>query len=398
MKDNIQPLIQHSPPDPGNVSIPALKVLSEITTSLSTDSNIEQLLGRFLSTMIRLAGAQAGAVRVITDDRTHLRLIGSVGLPAELVEHEAMVSVDCGVCGKAAREITASSWTNVAYCRKHANAEYFSAGCATVVAVPLMHKNKVMGVYNLFLDKDQTVPEDIRLLFHSISEHLGIALENARLTRENMRISLMNERQMLANQIHDSLAQTLAYAKMRLTVLSDAMRHEDYPKANRYLGDVEEAVDLAYADLRDLITQYRDRINPRGLVPAIQELAKNFRKKASADVDFLNLVQDVELSPDEEIQVFHIIQESLYNIAKHARARHVVITFDLENGQYIVNVADDGVGVQKKHDESSTMGKSFGLTIMRERAARLGGKLSVESRPAGGTVIRLVFPQRSSHS
>ena len=129
-------------------------------------------------------------------------------------------------------------------------------------------------------------------------------------------------------------------------------------------------------------------------MPAIQEMAKSFRKKANADVDFLNLVQDVSLSPDEEIQVFHIIQESLYNIAKHARARHVVITFDLEDGQYIVNVADDGVGVQKKNDESSTMGKSFGLTIMRERAARLNGRLSVESRPAGGTVIRLVFPQR----
>ena len=386
-------LVEHNPTESANVSIPALKVLSEITTSLSTDANVEQLLGRFLTTMVRLAGAQAGAVRVITDDRTHLKLISSVGLPAELVEHEQIMGLDCGVCGKAAREVTVSSWTNVAYCQKHANASYFNDACTSVVAVPLMHKNKVMGVYNLFLDKDKTVPEDVRLLFHSISEHLGIALENARLTRENMRISLMNERQMLANQIHDSLAQTLAYAKMRLNVLSDAMQHEDYPKANRYLADVEEAVDLAYADLRDLITQYRDRINPRGLVPAIQELAKSFRKKANADVDFLNLAQDVSLTPDEEIQVFHIIQESLYNIAKHARARQVVITFDLESGQYIVNVADDGVGVQKKNDESSTMGKSFGLTIMRERAARLNGKLSVESRPAGGTVVRLIFPQ-----
>ena len=72
-----------------------------------------------------------------------------------------------------------------------------------------------------------------------------------------------------------------------------------------------------------------------------------------------------------------------------------VQSLDLENGQYIVNVADDGVGVQKK-DESSAMGKSFGLTIMRERAARLNGKLTVESRPAGGTVVRLVFPQRTA--
>ena len=80
-------LVEHSSTESGNVSIPALKVLSEITTSLSTDSNVEQLLGRFLTTMVRLAGAQAGAVRVITDDRTHLRLISSVGLHAELVEH-----------------------------------------------------------------------------------------------------------------------------------------------------------------------------------------------------------------------------------------------------------------------------------------------------------------------
>lgn len=63
---DVHPLIQHTPTDAGNVSIPALRVLSEITTSLSTDANVEQLLGRFLSTMIRLAGAQAGAVRVIT--------------------------------------------------------------------------------------------------------------------------------------------------------------------------------------------------------------------------------------------------------------------------------------------------------------------------------------------
>ncbi|MHB0983449.1 MAG: GAF domain-containing protein, partial [Thiobacillus sp.] len=174
--NDIHPLIRHAPADAGNDSIPALRVLSEITTSLSSDANVEQLLGRFLSTMIRLAGAQAGAVRVITDDRTHLRLIGSVGLPPDLVEHESIVSVDCGVCGKAAREVTVSSWSNVAYCKRQAGDAYFSDICNTVVAVPLMHKNQVMGVYNLFMEEGKTVPEDVRLLFRSISEHLGIAL------------------------------------------------------------------------------------------------------------------------------------------------------------------------------------------------------------------------------
>jgi two-component system nitrate/nitrite sensor histidine kinase NarX len=256
----------------------------------------------------------------------------------------------------------------------------------------MQHKGKVMGVYNLFMDNPQPLPDDIRYLFNSISEHLGMALENSRLTRENMRISLINERTMLANQIHDSLAQTLAYAKMRLSVLSEAMVDGDEAKANRYLGDVEEAVDMAYSELRNLITQFRDRIDPRGLVPALQELAESFSKKANADVDFLNVAQDVVLTPEDEIQVYHIIQESLYNICKHARARHVVVTLDLQDDQYVVNVADDGVGLQQS--ATSNMGKSFGLTIMRERAAKLNGRLSIESRPAGGTIVRLAFPSR----
>jgi two-component system, NarL family, nitrate/nitrite sensor histidine kinase NarX len=125
-------------------------------------------------------------------------------------------------------------------------------------------------------------------------------------------------------------------------------------------------------------------------VPALQEMVESFRKKANADVDFLNVAQDVVLTPDEEIQVFHIIQESLYNICKHARARHVVVTLDLHENEYVVNVADDGVGLGG--GGAADIGKSFGLTIMRERAAKLNGKLSIESRAAGGTIIRLVFP------
>jgi two-component system nitrate/nitrite sensor histidine kinase NarX len=168
---------------------------------------------------------------------------------------------------------------------------------------------------------------------------------------------------------------------------------QDQDRANRYLGDVEEAVDMAYSELRNLITQFRDRIDPRGLVPALQEMAESFSKKANADVDFLNVAQDVVLTPEEEIQVFHIIQEALYNICKHSRARHVVVTLDLHENQYVVNVADDGVGLQC-FGATSDMGKSFGLTIMRERAAKLGGKLTIESRPAGGTIVRLSFPAR----
>ncbi len=370
--------------------LPVIEVLAEIASSMSSDANTDQMLLRFLEIMVRISRARAGAVRVLTADGEHLRMIGSIGLSPTLMDRERFVPLECGICGQATLSQSTQYDSVLQVCQKQVRHIYTSLQCNTVYAVPLRHKGKVLGVYNLFMEEPQPLSEDIRYLFNSISEHLGMALENARLTRENIRISLMNERTMLANQIHDSLAQTLAYAKMRLTVLNEALSDNDQERSNRYLGDVEEAVDMAYSELRNLITQFRDRIDPRGLVPALQEMVESFRKKANADVDFLNVAQDVVLTPEEEIQVFHIIQESLYNICKHARARHVVVTLDLHENEYVVNVADDGVGL--RGSGSSDIGKSFGLTIMRERAAKLNGKLSIESRPAGGTIIRLAFP------
>lgn len=370
--------------------LPLLKVLAEIAAGMSADTNEEQMLNRFLEIMVQLAGARAGAVRVLTSDGGHLRLVGAIGLSPALQERERYVPLECGICGRAILNQDAHSGNILTVCQKQVRHIYNAQNCRTVYAIPVKHKGKVLGVYNLFMDDERPLPADISYLFNSVSEHLGMALENARLTRENMRILLMNERTMLANQIHDSLAQTLAYAKMRLTVLNEAMTSGDATRANGYLADVEEAVDLAYSELRNLITQFRDRIDPRGLIPALRELVASFRKKANADVDFLNIAQDVVLTPEEEVQVFHIIQESLYNVCKHARARHVIVTLDLDDDQYVVNVADDGVGLQS--GSSANVGRSFGLTIMRERAARLNGRLSIDSRPAGGTVIKLTFP------
>ncbi len=379
----------HDAPGAGD-RLPVIEVLAEIASSMSSGANTDQMLLRFLEIMVRISRAKAGAVRVLTADGEHLRMIGSIGLSPMLQDKERYVPLECGICGQATLTHSTQFDSVLQVCQKQVRHIYTSLQCNTVYAVPLRHKGKVLGIYNLFMEEPQPLSEDIRYLFNSISEHLGMALENARLTSENIRISLMNERTMLANQIHDSLAQTLAYAKMRLTVLSEAMGGNDQERAGRYLGDVEEAVDLAYSELRNLITQFRDRIDPRGLVPALQEMVEGFRKKANADVDFLNVAQDVVLTPEEEIQVFHIIQEALYNVCKHARARHVVVTLDLHGDEYVVNVADDGVGLGS--GGPSDMGKSFGLTIMRERTAKLNGNLSIESRAAGGTIVRLTFP------
>ncbi len=381
--------------EPAGYKLAAMRVFSEIATSLSSDADLELLLARFLQTLIRVAGANAGAVRVLTSSGTHMRLVSAIGLPAAVVEREHLVPADCGVCGCAAREAVVQTRAAGPGCREMSGLDYFGGACRQVLAVPLRHKGKVMGVYNLFMPHDRPIPEDVSLLFLSISEHLGMALENARLTRENLRITLMNERQMLANEIHDSLAQTLAYMKMRLAMLRDAVRSRDDAQTERYLGEVDDAMEMAYSGLRELLHQFRQKMDPRGLLPALDELTAAFCKRTGVRVEFDNQVLDLNLSPDQEVHIYHIVQEALANIAKHAHARHVRLRLSLEGERYVLTIADDGIGLNAQQGGA---GMHLGMNIMRERAERLGGCVSVESHMGEGTRVVLEFPAQPART
>lgn len=372
----------------GKYKIPALRALSEITTSLASESDIEDLLERFLGTMIRLAGADAGAVRVLTTDGKHLRLVGSRGFPDDTLRGECHVDVQCSVCSEAIRHHAVNASSDMGRCLEPAGAALVAHGTHRIVPVPLRFKGQVLGVYNLYLRTGKKIPEDVSMLFSSVGEHLGMALENARLSRENMRITLMDERQMLANEIHDSLAQTMAYMKMRMALLQDSVMEGDCELSFRYMNDVSEALDSAYSSLRELLAQFRNRMDPRGLIPALEDLASTFRKRTGLSIELRNLIPELALTPDQEVQVFHIVQEALANIHKHASAQHVEVTLAQSDGRYRITVEDNGVGMSTP--ESPPM--HFGLTIMRERADRLKGRIAYQSRPNEGTTVVLTFP------
>ena len=395
MQDIGGPSAEHSESvtDQGLYKLPALRVLSEIATSLSTNVDIERLLERFLSTMVRLAGAGAGAVRVLTADGAGLRLIGAIGLPEEMLERESIVPLGCGVCGQAVHDSAARSTEAVHLCKNNSGLAFFGDRCVSFVAVPLQHKGHVLGVYNLFMFADAPpIPEEVRLLFSSISEHLGMALENVRLTRENMRISLMNERQMLSNEIHDSLAQTLAYMKIRLEMLKEAVNTGDKQFTEKYLDDMEDALESAYSGLRELLTQFRHSMDPRGLVPALQDLLAGACKKTEARVDFVNHTQGLNLTPDQEVQVFHIVQEALANICKHSRARNIRLNIGQIGDAYRLTITDDGIGLYAVGNSDPDV--HFGISIMHGRAKQLGGNVEISSQTDAGTQVTLTFPSQ----
>lgn len=379
----------------------ALDIFSAVSASLADEDDVEELLGRFLGTMLRLTKAKAGAVRVVTADGKHLRLVAARGLPPGVVEHERLVPIDCGQCGNAIADNHSRYEIDLQTCALRTHHPFFENECQAMVVVPLQHGGQLQGTYNLFLPERFELPEEVALLFRSISEHLGMALENAKLKRENLRITLMNERQMMAAEIHDSLAQTLAYMKMRMALLQDSLLDCSNDNAAKYATDLGQALDDAYSQLRELLSQFRNRMDPMGLQQALLRLSNNFQDRTGIPLEYQNRVADLRLSVDQEAQVFFIVQEALANVGRHSEASKATLTFEGAGDHYMVTVDDNGRGGQGYFaianrtggfEEHPHLRDHFGLSIMRERARTIGGRVEVANLPAGGFRVRLTFP------
>jgi len=370
----------------------ALRVLSEVTATLASEYDLEALFNRFLEMMVRLSGASAGVVRVMTSDGQHLRLAASLGLPPELVEQERLVDINCGICGAALRNDEIRLTRDLKPCFERTRQPYFGE-CSSMVVVPLEHNGRLLGAYNLYMTEERPIPEDVSLLFRTISEQLAMAVENTRLMRENLRMTLMSERQMMANEVHDSLAQTMAYMKMRIELLREALLQYESGKALKYSGDIQQALDEAYASLRELLTQFRNRMDPLGLEHALKELASGYFDRTGIRLEFENRIPDLDLTVDQEVQVFHILQEALSNVARHSGAKQATLTLDADDGQYAFTVEDDGRGVFVMGAQPD-LRHHFGISIMSERAQRLHGNIEIANRPQGGARLRLLVPMR----
>jgi two-component system nitrate/nitrite sensor histidine kinase NarX len=152
---------------------------------------------------------------------------------------------------------------------------------------------------------------------------------------------------------------------------------------------VRAAVSQAHSSLRSVLVHLRSPMDPAGLAHALDVTAQTFRRSSGAELDFVNEMPGLSFSPEQETQVFHIVQEALTNVARHARARHARLHLaPLGDGLLQVVVEDDGTGLPPTAAEG---GAHYGLEIMLERARRLGGTLQVGPRDGGGTRVQLRF-------
>ena len=179
-----------------------------------------------------------------------------------------------------------------------------------------------------------------------------------------------------------------------MTLLQDTLRQNDFVQSQQYSLEINDALGSAYSSLRQLLTNFRNPVDPAGLLFALKQVNVTFCRMTGIRVDFTNNASDLNLSADQESQVFYIVQEALNNIAKHANATCVRLTLDRKNGWVEISVEDNGTGMPA-NGMSANAGDAetahLGLDIMRERARHLRGQLKIESASGRGTRVHLGF-------
>jgi two-component system nitrate/nitrite sensor histidine kinase NarX len=367
----------------------SLDILYAIATGLSEPGSLDRLLESFLDTFIELVDARAASVRIVAEDG-NTRLIASRGLAAEVAERDRLMPAGGCPCGWAATDGVLRIQQGTAPCAALLGLPMLDHECAEFVVVPIRYQDRILGVYNLFLDRPlAAMGEDVQDLLATVGRHLGLAIEKARLESEARRFAILEERNIIGIELHDSLAQSLIGMRLQLRVLSEALARKDIGGASYEANRLGRAMTQANSDLRDLLTNYRLKIDAAGLVQTLANLVERFGRETGIAVYFQNECAALALTPAQEVQVFYIISEALTNIRKHSGASNVRIMLNNEDDLYTVLIEDDGLGMTATEDGAP--GEHAGLAIMRERTQRLPGQIVIESEPGEGTRIVLIF-------
>jgi two-component system nitrate/nitrite sensor histidine kinase NarX len=369
----------------------SLQLLYDIATGISTSRDLNDLLTRFLHTMRDIVNAKAGMVRLMGDNG-EMELVSSFGLSDEVIASEQLVPVARCLCGSAVTSGEVQMQLDLKQCQQVIGIPIIDNESLEMLAVPLQYHGKTLGIYNLFISSTELYSDDeIRSLFASVGQHMGMAIEKSRVDEEAKRLTIIKERNAIAHELHDSLAQTLASLRFQVSMLEETIDSQEVEEIHLEVQQIKGGLDEAYSELRELLAHFRTPINRRGMLPALEDLISNFRKQTGMHVLLQKDWDASQLEATRELQILRIIQESLANIRKHSKAHTVRVLMRCdENMSGEVLIEDDGVGLQIPAF-SGHPGEHIGLSIMEERARKMGGILKIESEPGEGTRVQLTF-------
>lgn len=367
----------------------SLKILYDVASTINSSLNLSELLEHFLTTMTRVIGAEAGSVRLL-NAQSQMELVASIGIEDDLLQSERSLPGKNCACSLN-RQFDGFIYENsLALCNQHIEHRFFKQKLGLIV-VPLQYQGDTLGIFNLFIQPaSYQENDDYRELFTSIGKHLGMAIAKARLDEESHKLSIMQERNRLSYELHDSLAQTLTSIRFQIRILDDILQQRNEYDSWQHLERIENTVEEANTELRSLIAHFQAPVSNQPVIDAMKDLIKRFRSESNIPIFFQhNIDQPIQFSDRVHLEVMRIVQEALHNLRKHSEASVArVMVRELDGSRIQILIEDDGVGIEPS-SEKILPGQQIGLKSMRERASRIKAKFTLDSDPGEGTRVIL---------
>lgn len=262
------------------------------------------------------------------------------------------------------------------------------------LAVPLTVGGRHVGALCVGARRQRTFSAEEQEVLSGLANLAAIAVENARLQEQVQSVAMLEERERIAREMHDSVGQVLGYVNTKAQAVKVLLESGKVAEAQRQLAQLEQAAREVYGDLREAIVNLRTATSPeQGLIPALREYVGRFAELSGVHIE---LVTEGEPSgyvfgPTTELHLIRIVQEALTNVRRHAAARHAWVRFALREGELLVTVADDGVGFDPARVPREGW-PGLGLETMRERAEAIGARFSIRRRDGSGTEVEVSLP------
>jgi signal transduction histidine kinase len=254
--------------------------------------------------------------------------------------------------------------------------------------VPMVVRDRPIGLLSLTSPRHDAFSAGDATLALAIARQAAVAIENARLHERARQAAVLEERQRLARELHDSVTQSLYAIALYAEATSRAIRDGDRQSAAANLQQISEATQEALGEMRLLLYELRPPLlEEQGLAAALRSRLHAVEARAGLTTEFHSSGEE-RLPAEQEQELYRLAQEALNNVLKHAHATRVSVRYEAGAGGTLLWIADNGVGFEPSADGSD----GYGLPGMRERAERLGATLEIVSAPGAGTRVRVSLP------
>jgi signal transduction histidine kinase len=369
-----------------------LALINQLAATLASYMEVDEILDQTLARVMEHLEVEAGEIFLTEEGRQSLRLALHRGAAANAFWTRERFQFGEGYVGIVAQTGKPLASDNPQKELRYLRPAVVKAGFRSVACVPLTARGSVVGVMSVATRRERRFDQREVDLLLAIGTWAGLSIENARLRRQGQRLAVLEERERIGMDLHDGIIQSIYGVGLSLDLARVSV--EDDPKLAQM--KIEQAIDglnNAIRDIRSYILDLRPRqFRGEDLMAGLQKLVDEFSANASSEANVVGPKDGlVTLPTASATALFHICQEALANVAKHARATKTDIRLWATNNRVLLEVTDDGLGFDLRK-MNATLG--HGLSNMQARVYKVGGDVEINSAPGEGTTVIAWVPKR----